>query len=188
MPGRRCWSPPVRSSRRGGRDGAGSRVEYAHQVHLARPDVAGVEGDVSQTEEVLGQVAAPVAPEAEDAARLGAACSRPRPRRPARAPRAGAGGPALQRPARWRRVRHDDGYPGTAGEAGRADQGLFGREVPGAAAQWRMESQDGKVVLLREVVEVGALVGVPALVHHDLHPVEAGLGRPGIDPFEPEGV
>ncbi len=49
---------------------AGEGGVGAHQVHLARPDVAGVEGNVAQTREVVWQVAAPVAPDAEDAAGL----------------------------------------------------------------------------------------------------------------------
>jgi hypothetical protein len=31
-------------------------------------------------------------------------------------------------------------------------------------------------------------VGVPAVVHHDLDPVEAGLGGPPEDPLQAEGV
>ena len=107
----------------------------AHQVHLARPDVAGVEGDVSQTEEVLGQVAAPVASDAEDAARpRSAACSRPRPRRPARAPRAGGRRPsapaacpvaagAPRRRVSWHRGRGGPSGPGSFRERGSRRRG-----------------------------------------------------------------
>src|SRR5918997_794168 len=93
----------------------------AHQVDLARPDVAGVERDLAEADEVLGEVAAPVPPDTEECSSL----------------------------APWHVLDRD-------GDA----------LLPGPA-QWS---------------------GVPALVHHDLHAVVAGLGGPGIDPLEPERV
>jgi hypothetical protein len=51
-----------------------------------------------------------------------------------------------------------------------------------------VEGEDGDAVFAGEVGEVIRLVGVPAIVHHDLDAVVAGLGRPGISPVEPERI
>ena len=73
------------------------------------------------------------------------------------------------------------------GPTWRSGQASAGSEVPSAAAQGRVEGQDLDSCLL-EVLEVGALVGVPALVHHDLHAVKPRLRGPGVDPLEPERI
>jgi hypothetical protein len=85
-------------------------------------------------------------------------------------------------------MRHDDRDVHVASQPGGPDERLLETEVPGAAAQGRVEGQDLDSVSLLEVLEVGALVGVPALVHHNLHAVKARLGGPGVDPLEPERI
>jgi hypothetical protein len=51
-----------------------------------------------------------------------------------------------------------------------------------------MEGKDGDAVLLGQVVQVGVLVSVPVLVHHDLDPVVPHFGRPAVRAIQAKRV
>ena len=82
----------------------------------------------------------------------------------------------------------DEGAGDSARQPRAADERLLPPETPGAGVDRWVQGQDGECVLLDQLGKVGRLVGVPAVVHHDLDPVEAGLGGPREDPLQPEGV
>src|SRR5918998_4678846 len=106
-------------------------------------------------------------------------------------PRARSSGPAAQRASGlpggggWTTTR---GAPDLDGQSGASNEGLLGVQPPDASVQGRMQGRDGYTVLLNEMVEVGILSGVPALVHHDLNTVVPRLGRPTVGAIQAERV
>ena len=91
-----------------------------------------------------------------------------------------SGCPARERSPRRRRVDDYQGSPDLDGQYGASHESLLGVQPPDASVQGRMQGEDGNAVLLNEVVEIGVLDGVPALVHHDLDAVVPCLGRPAV--------
>ena len=51
-----------------------------------------------------------------------------------------------------------------------------------------MEGEDGDAVLVRQVIQVGVLMGVPTLIHHDLDPVVPRLYHPTVDPIQAKRI
>jgi len=122
--------------------------------------VARIEREVAKAHEVLGQVAAKVPTEAEGPSDLalwhvldsdGDALLSVLSQR--------SGAPALEGPARRRRLRYYHRNLRAPGQLCDPDQGLIGPEIPGVATQGRVESEDRYAVLLGEVAEVARLVG-----------------------------
>ena len=58
----------------------------------------------------------------------------------------------------------DDGSPDPAGQPGAEHEGLTRRKSPSAAVKGRVQGEDGDAVLFRQVVQVGILIGIPALL------------------------
>src|SRR5919107_2391848 len=100
----------------------------------------------------------------------------------------GSGLPTLQWPARCGWMRHYDGHLHSARQHRDPHQRLLGTEPPGAAKERDVEGQDREAVPLGEISEIVLLMRVPAFVHHDLDPIVADLGGPGVDPFEAKRV
>ena len=51
-----------------------------------------------------------------------------------------------------------------------------------------MEGEDGDAVLVRQVIQVGVLMGVPTLIHHDFYFIASHFCRPAVDSIEAEQV
>ena len=81
-----------------------------------------------------------------------------------------------------------DYHPGTdaGGQIRDAHQGFPRLQPPDAAAQRRVQRGYRQAVSIHQVLQVALLVGIPPLVHHHLHAVEADLGGPGEDAIQPE--
>ncbi len=161
---------------------------HLHEIQTASRNVASVERDIAEAEQVLGLVTAP-SPYAEEGRCAatghvldGDGCIL----RPGFFER--SRGPAHERPPRRRRVDDDDTSPDSDGQLCCANEGLSGFEPPGAAVEGRVKGEDGDAVLVRKIVEVGVLVGVPTLVGHDLHTVVAHLSRPALNPIQTKRV
>src|SRR5215210_1701916 len=157
------------------------------QVDLARPSVTGVERDVTGAREVLGQVTV-LPPDAEDTTRPAAGhvldgyhdTILPRLAQ-------GSGFPALKRPT-WRgRMCDNDGHLHPARQPRNPHQRLFRSKTPCSAVEWRVEGQYRNTMSLGETSQIMLLMRIPAFVHHDLDPVVARLGDPGVHPLEAEG-
>jgi hypothetical protein len=106
-------------------------IVHLHKIQPARPDVARVERDVADAEQVFGEMAATIAPNAESVLRSaswhvldGDADALP----------SGAlersGRPARERPFRRRRVDDDQGSPNPASQPGASHESLFGVQPP----------------------------------------------------------
>ena len=118
---------------------AGELRVHLHEIQVARANVAGVERDVAEAEQVLGPVAAP-SPYAEEGLCVAfghvldgdvyALC-------PGFLQRSRS--PARERPPWGWRMDNGAGDPGADGQLGRAHEGLAGSEPPGAAVRgvWR---------------------------------------------------
>src|SRR5215210_3709382 len=161
-----------------------------HEVYPARADVAGVEGNVADTEQMLREVAA-FSPDAEDpGAPLRHVLHGDRDAGSTRFFE-GSLAPALERASWGRRVGGDDNLflsPDPGGEPRGADEGLAGIEAPDPLPQRRVQREDRDAVFVGQIIQVGFLVGVPAVVHHYLHAVVPGRRRPAVDPVQPERI
>src|SRR5215207_4940262 len=100
----------------------------------------------------------------------------------------GSGLPAFQRSAWRRRMSHYYRHVHLLGQLCDPHQRLLRSEPPGAASKRRVERQNRDAVPLDEALQIVLLVGIPAFVHHDLHPVVTCLRNPAIHPFEAECV
>src|SRR5215217_4888762 len=158
------------------------------KIHLARPGMAGVERDLADVRQVLWKVAAP-SPYAEHAPRPVADHVLDGHHDPV-LPRLTQWPffPALQRPARRWRMRHHHGNLHPARHPRDPYQGLFRSQPPGAAIERGMEGHDRDAVTPGEAPQILFLMGIPTFVHHDLDPVEAGFGSPGVHPLQAKGV
>src|SRR5918999_265693 len=81
-----------------------------------------------------------------------------------------------------------DGRSYLFGQPGATHEGLAGIETPGALVERRVQGKNRDAVPVGQVGQIGVLVGVPALVHHDLHTVVPCFGRPTVSTVQAEGV
>ena len=72
-------------------------------------------------------------------------------------------------------MRHYHGDPNSCRQPRDPHQRLFRSKTPRTAIERGMEREDRNAVMLGKVPEIVCLMGIPALVHHDLDPVETSL-------------
>ena len=132
------------------------------EVYPAGPGVTGVQGDITNVSEVLGQVTA-LPSDHEDGS---CACSEARldgyddilfPRLAQ-----GSGLPTLQRPARRGRMRYHNRNLHPVRQLRDPHQRLIGTKPPGAAIERKVKGQDRDAVPLGEASQLVLLVGIPS--------------------------